>query len=119
MEFLGGAGSSNFKSQQWGRELLILALKWMQKMKIRSQFLEIPWGSWLLQSSHWGSELIIWALKWMQKIEKWGQLLKNTWGSWPHPVIRKKEKEEELLRTSLKNNTKFRFKITPLVCTRP
>ena len=82
-----GSWLLQLKIQQWGRELLILALKWMQKMKIRSQFLEIPWGSWLLQLNilQWGRELIIWTLKWMQKTQNEEPVSGNSLGELAPP----------------------------------
>ena len=59
----------------------------IEKKKMRSQFPEIPWGSWLLQmkSPQWGRNLIIWALKWMQKNENEEPVSGNSLGELAPP----------------------------------
>ena len=55
---------------------------------MRSQFLKIPWGSWLLLLNipQWGREFLIWTLKWMQKIENEEPVSGNSLGKLAPPT---------------------------------
>ena len=55
---------------------------------MRSQFLEIPWGNWLLQLNipQWGREFLIWNLKWMQKNKNEEPVPENSLGELAPPT---------------------------------